>query len=85
VGFAERARADASAQVWIHQADAEVARTGKRGGNSEGNLWEAVWRETVPSVLRQHFPGCLASLGTEGLTLTGFHPSPTRHAGDGLG
>jgi Metallo-beta-lactamase superfamily len=28
-GFAERARTDAGAQVWIHQADAETARTGK--------------------------------------------------------
>jgi hypothetical protein len=34
-----------------------------------GNLWEMIWQETVPPALRQHFPGCLASLGTEGLTL----------------
>jgi glyoxylase-like metal-dependent hydrolase (beta-lactamase superfamily II) len=32
-GFAERARTTASASVWIHQADAEAARTGKAGKN----------------------------------------------------
>jgi glyoxylase-like metal-dependent hydrolase (beta-lactamase superfamily II) len=32
-GFAERARTTVPASVWIHQADAEVARTGKPGKN----------------------------------------------------
>jgi len=30
-GFAERARTTAGAPVWIHQADAEAAKTGKGG------------------------------------------------------
>jgi hypothetical protein len=42
-----------------------------------GNLWETAWRETVPSVLRQHFPGRSASLGTEGLTQDCLHRLPT--------
>lgn len=33
VGFAERARAEAGALVWIHQADAEVAKGAKPGKN----------------------------------------------------
>ena len=37
VGFAEKARTDVGAQVWIHQADAEAARTGKRGWKNEGS------------------------------------------------
>ena len=32
-GFAERARTSANARVWVHQADAEVARGGKAGKN----------------------------------------------------
>lgn len=32
-GFAERARADAKVAVWIHEADAEAARTGRPGRN----------------------------------------------------
>jgi len=32
-GFAERARTSANARVWVHQADAEVARGGKPGKN----------------------------------------------------
>ena len=35
VGFAEKARTDAGARVWIHQADAEAARTGKPGWKNE--------------------------------------------------
>lgn len=34
-GFAERARTTAGALVWIHEADAEAARTGK-GGKNDG-------------------------------------------------
>ena len=30
-GFAERARTEAGAQVWIHRADEQAARTGKTG------------------------------------------------------
>jgi glyoxylase-like metal-dependent hydrolase (beta-lactamase superfamily II) len=35
-GFAERARTEAGARVWIHGEDAEVARTGKVGKNESG-------------------------------------------------
>ena len=28
IGFAERARAQAAARVWVHQGDAEAAKTG---------------------------------------------------------
>ena len=37
VGFAEQARNDAGAAVWIHQADAETLRTGKMGWKNEGS------------------------------------------------
>lgn len=36
-GFAEQARTDAGAAVWIHEADAEAARTG-RAGKHDGHL-----------------------------------------------
>jgi glyoxylase-like metal-dependent hydrolase (beta-lactamase superfamily II) len=36
-GFAEQARTDAGAAIWIHEADAEAARTGKAGKN-DGHL-----------------------------------------------
>ena len=37
VGFAEQARNDAGAKVWVHQADAEAARTGKPSWKNEGS------------------------------------------------
>jgi glyoxylase-like metal-dependent hydrolase (beta-lactamase superfamily II) len=37
VGFAEQARADVGAQVWIHQEDAEALRSGKSGWKNEGS------------------------------------------------
>ena len=43
-GFAERARTDAGAQVWIHQADAEAARTGKPGWKNEGSTFSYLLR-----------------------------------------
>jgi glyoxylase-like metal-dependent hydrolase (beta-lactamase superfamily II) len=44
VGFAERARTEAGAQVWIHQADAEAARTGKPGWKNEGSTFSYLLR-----------------------------------------
>jgi glyoxylase-like metal-dependent hydrolase (beta-lactamase superfamily II) len=38
VGIAERARTEAAARVWIHQADAQAARTGKAGGKADGKV-----------------------------------------------
>ncbi len=35
-GFAERARTEAAARVWIHGEDAEMAKTGKGGKNESG-------------------------------------------------
>jgi glyoxylase-like metal-dependent hydrolase (beta-lactamase superfamily II) len=35
-GFAERARKEANRTIWIHQADAEAARTGKPGKRDAG-------------------------------------------------
>ena len=43
-GFAERARADAGAQVWIHQADAEAVTTGKLGWKNERGMFSYVGR-----------------------------------------
>ncbi len=37
VGFAEQARNDVGATVWVHQADAEAARTGKPSWKNEGS------------------------------------------------
>ncbi len=37
VGIAERARTEAAARVWIHQAGAQAARTGK-AGKAEGKV-----------------------------------------------
>jgi glyoxylase-like metal-dependent hydrolase (beta-lactamase superfamily II) len=52
VGFAERARTDAGAEVWIHQADAEAARRGKLGWKNERNpfsyaLRGQFWRTAI--------------------------------------
>jgi glyoxylase-like metal-dependent hydrolase (beta-lactamase superfamily II) len=44
VGFAEQARAGAGAQVWIHQADADAARTGKPDWKNEGSTFSYVLR-----------------------------------------
>jgi glyoxylase-like metal-dependent hydrolase (beta-lactamase superfamily II) len=44
VGFAEQARSDVGAQVWIHQADAEAARTGKIGWKNEGHTFSYLLR-----------------------------------------
>ena len=44
VGFAERARADVGAHVWIHQADAEAARTGKLGWKNERSMFAYLFR-----------------------------------------
>ena len=44
VGFAERARTDAGARVWIQQADAEAARTGKPGSKNEGSTFSYLLR-----------------------------------------
>lgn len=43
-GFAEQARNDVGAQVWIHQADAEAARTGKFGWKNEGSNFSYLLR-----------------------------------------
>jgi glyoxylase-like metal-dependent hydrolase (beta-lactamase superfamily II) len=60
VGFAEQARTDVGAQVWIHQADAEAARTGKRGWKNEGS--------TLAYLLRGTFWGTAMSLSRRGAT-----------------
>jgi glyoxylase-like metal-dependent hydrolase (beta-lactamase superfamily II) len=44
VGFAERARTRARARVWIHQADAQAARTGKAGGKADGKVTSYLFR-----------------------------------------
>ncbi len=55
-GFAERARKEAGAAVWVHGADVEVAKGGKLGKN-EGSMFRylghgAFWR-TVVSLTRR--------------------------------
>jgi len=52
VGFAEQARTEASAVVWVHEADTEAARTGKAGYKNEGStishlLHPEMWRTAL--------------------------------------
>ena len=60
VGFAEKARAEAGAEVWIHQADAEAARNGKASWKNE--------RSFFPYFLRGAFWGTFFSLARRGAT-----------------
>ncbi len=55
-GFAERARTEAGARVWIHGADAESVRTGKAGkhdGKVTSYLLRAAFYRTTFSLLRR--------------------------------
>ena len=55
-GFAERARTEAGAQVWIHRADEQAARTGKTGkrdGKITSYLLRAAFYRTSLSLLRR--------------------------------
>ncbi len=55
-GFAERARKEAGAQVWIHRADEQAARTGKAGKNDgkiTSYLLRAAFYRTTFSLLRR--------------------------------
>ena len=55
-GFAERARSEASAQVWIHRADERAARTGqtgKRDGKITSYLFRAAFYRTTISLMRR--------------------------------
>ncbi len=57
VGFAEQARNEAGATVWIHQADAEAARTGKPSWKNEGSTRSYLTRvelwKTAISLMRR--------------------------------
>lgn len=56
IGFAERARTTAAAPVWIHQGDAEAARTGKTGkndGRATSYLFKAEFYRTLLSLTRR--------------------------------
>jgi glyoxylase-like metal-dependent hydrolase (beta-lactamase superfamily II) len=55
-GFAERARTEAGARVWIHRADEESARTGQAGkhdGKITSYLLRAAFYRTTFSLLRR--------------------------------
>jgi glyoxylase-like metal-dependent hydrolase (beta-lactamase superfamily II) len=55
-GFAERARAEAGAKVWIHARDEQAARTGKTGkrdGKVASYLLRAAFYRTTFSLLRR--------------------------------
>lgn len=55
-GFAEQARSEAGSQVWVHQADADAARTGKTGkrdGKVTSYLLRAAFYRTTFSLLRR--------------------------------
>lgn len=55
-GFAEQARTEAGSQVWVHQADAGAARTGKAGkhdGRVTSYLLRAAFYRTSWSLLRR--------------------------------
>jgi glyoxylase-like metal-dependent hydrolase (beta-lactamase superfamily II) len=56
-GFAERARTEAGARVWVHEADAESARTGKVG-TKDGKI--------PPYLLKAEFYRTFFSLGRRG-------------------
>lgn len=60
IGFAEQARNEAGAAVWIHQADAEAARTGKPSWKNE--------RSNFAYVTRGEFWKTALSLGRRGGT-----------------
>ncbi len=60
IGIAERTRAQARARVWIHQADAEAARTGKASGKTDGGV--------MSYLLRAEFYRTLFSLARRGAT-----------------
>jgi glyoxylase-like metal-dependent hydrolase (beta-lactamase superfamily II) len=56
IGFAERARTTTGAQVWIHEADADIARGGKAPRNDGGiprYLLRAEFYRTLFSLLRR--------------------------------
>jgi glyoxylase-like metal-dependent hydrolase (beta-lactamase superfamily II) len=50
IGIAERLRSEAQATVYVHEADARVARTGKFK-NTEGNVLKHLWRPSTWSLL----------------------------------
>ena len=55
-GFAERARTSANARVWVHQADAEVARgskPGKNDGRATTYLLRAEFYRTLFTLMRR--------------------------------
>ncbi len=55
-GFAERARAEAGARIWVHQADAAVAKGAKPGKNDGGMaryLLRAEFYRTTLSLMRR--------------------------------
>jgi len=55
-GFAERARTSANARVWVHQADAEVARgskPGKNDGRAPTYLLRAEFYRTLFTLMRR--------------------------------
>lgn len=56
-GFAERARAESGARVWIDQADEAAARTGKPAGKNDGTITSYLLRpafyRTAVSLLRR--------------------------------
>lgn len=58
-GIAEQARADAGARVWIHESDAEAARTGKTG-KADGKV--------PPYLLKAEFYRTFFSLARRGAT-----------------
>ena len=57
-GFAERARQETPAPVWIHGADAEAARTGRAGAKNDGKV--------APYLLRAEFYRTFVSLARRG-------------------
>jgi len=57
VGFAEQARSEAGAAVWIHETDTEAARTGKQGWKNEASTLSylfhpELWRTAISLVSR---------------------------------
>jgi glyoxylase-like metal-dependent hydrolase (beta-lactamase superfamily II) len=57
VGFAEQARNEASAAVWVHEADVEAAKTGKMTWKNEGSTTSylrhaELWRTAISLLTR---------------------------------
>jgi mRNA degradation ribonuclease J1/J2 len=62
IGFAEQARATTGARVWVHEHDAQMARTGKVGPCTWNAYTGRTGPQIMPSGLNADTPRAVASL-----------------------